>query len=208
MHANLFAEKNLLLWCQHTVNINRPVLRETTMSIVPNKEKNNKPKSNRRRNKKRRTEDFSDSSSSESSSDNESEVEERENEANDTIIEEELDAVLSDVETENAKTNDEDFLKTKGKLQTIHLTKTQLNEANVKNLNTAKIAGHLKKDTKDLENDYMGLMFENYGEDINNLRNASDFNERSLSILANALKNGGNIFDEETLKAVVGGNTN
>jgi ribosome assembly protein 3 len=51
-------------------------------------------------------------------------------------------------------------------------------------------------------------MFENYGEDINNLRNASDFNERSLSILANALKNGGNIFDEETLKAVVGGNTN
>ncbi|CCH44467.1 hypothetical protein BN7_4031 [Wickerhamomyces ciferrii] len=177
--------------------------------IIPKNDKEVKQKANRRRRKKRRTEDFSDSSDSSSSSSSESEDEEKDDEEQqkEANIDEEGDlAVLSDSEItpiiENKKA-EEDFKNIKNKLKTVELTKTPLNYSS-KNINLNQVESLINQGNKQLENDYLGLMFENYGDDIDEVRKAPDFNERSLTILANVLKNGSNIFDEETLRAVVG----
>lgn len=57
--------------------------------------------------------------------------------------------------------------------------------------------------TSELKNSYLELMFENYGEDINSLRKAPDFTNKSLVMLANVLKDGSAMFDVETLKAIL-----
>lgn len=181
-------------------------------SIIPKNDTTIKPKANRRRRKKRRTEDFSDSSdSSSSSSSSESENEDSEEKSNEigNEIDEDGDvAVLSDNEIHmdhNQESNDSSFSNVKNKLKTVELTRTPLNEShNNKNINLHQVESLINQGNKKLENEYLGLMFENYGDDIDHIRKAPDFNERSLTILANVLKNGGNIFDEETLKAVVG----
>lgn len=179
------------------------------MSIVPKTEKTTNSGPARRRRKKRRTEDFSDSSDSSSSSDSGSGDEE--NQKNDDVtkqnegivadvdVDVDGDVVLDDTEIQ---IENENFDITKEKLKIVTLTKTAMNER-TKNFNTTEVENTLTRNRKDLENEYLGLMLENYGEDMNKLRTAPDFNERSLGILANALKNGSNIFDEDTLKAVV-----
>lgn len=57
--------------------------------------------------------------------------------------------------------------------------------------------------TNELKNSYLELMFENYGEDINSLRKAPDFTNKSLVMLANVLKDGAAMFDVETLKTIL-----
>ena len=47
------------------------------------------------------------------------------------------------------------------------------------------------------------MLFQNYGEDINSLRNAPDFTNKSLVLLANVLKDGSKMFDVDTLKTIV-----
>lgn len=175
-------------------------------SIIPKNEKGAKPKAARRRRKKRRTEDFSDSSdsSSSSSSSSESENEDVDDKKDETNIDEDGDvAILSDSEIQIEDVKEEKFNKVQNKLKTIELTKTGLNNGG-KNININQVENIINQGNKQLENEYLGLMFENYGDDIDQIRKAPDFNERSLTILANVLKNGGNIFDEETLKTVVG----
>lgn len=172
-------------------------------SIIPKNEKGAKPKAARRRRKKRRTEDFSDSSDSSSSSESENE-EETNDKKDETNIDEDGDIdVLSDSEIHIDDVKDEKFNKVQNKLKTVQLTSTALNHGS-KNININQVESIINQGNKNLENEYLGLMFENYGDDIDQIRKAPDFNERSLTILANVLKNGGNIFDEETLKAVVG----
>jgi len=195
-------------------------------SIIPKNEKpmNARSKANRRRRKKRRTEDFSDSSSSSSSSESSesSESENEEVEENgkgeiDVDVGVDVDAVLSDDEMkiDEIDNKDEDFSKIKNKLKTIQLTKTELNNnGNMndygynkinKNINLNQVENIINQNNnKFLENEYLGLMFKNYSDDIDKIRKVPDFNEKSLTILANVLKNGNNIFDEDTLKAVVG----
>jgi ribosome assembly protein 3 len=170
------------------------------MSIVPKNEASTRSNVSRRRRKKRRTEDFSDSSSSDSESENEKEEAEPV-ESLDQHVDADGDVVLEDseIQIEAEKDNFDDV---KQKLNTVNLTKTALNQA-TKNVDTNQVESILKQNRKELENEYLGLMFESYGDDINALRTAADFNESSLTILAMALKNGHNIFDEDTLKAVV-----
>lgn len=182
--------------------------------IIPKNDKETKPKANRRRRKKRRTEDFSDSSDSSDSSSSSSESENELDDQPDKIDnnKESIDAdgdmaVLSDTEInieEEELNKDPSFGNIKNKLKTVELTSTALNKGNNKNINLNQVENIINQGNKQLENEYLSLMFENYGDDIDQIRKAPDFNERSLTILANVLKNGNNIFDEETLKAVVG----
>lgn len=170
------------------------------MSIVPKTDGKAVGRNNRRnRKKKRRTEDFSSDSDSSSSSENESE-QETEDKEEETQLDQDGDVVLSDHED---VIEEETFQDTQRKIQTINLTKTDLNNGD-KNINLGNINSTLKADRKELEDEYLGLMFDYYGDDIVELRNAPDFNpDRSLNILATVLRNGSNIFDEDTLKTVV-----
>ncbi|KAH3675655.1 hypothetical protein WICMUC_002572 [Wickerhamomyces mucosus] len=179
------------------------------MSLVPRNDKETKPKANRRRRKKRRTEDFSDSSSDDSSSDEQSDKEvanEEQNENNNkdlnTLVDNDEDIVLSDSELPNQK--NEDFINVSTKLKKINLTKTALNEtSNLSKLNLNSISKNLSNESNELQNSYLNLMFKNFGDDVNELRKAPDFSEKNLIVLANVLKNGANIFDQDTLKAIV-----
>lgn len=51
---------------------------------------------------------------------------------------------------------------------------------------------------------YMQLVTSEFGEELNQVRKAKDFNERSLPMLVRALRMGVNIFDAGEKKAVVG----
>lgn len=50
----------------------------------------------------------------------------------------------------------------------------------------------------------MQLVTSEFGEELNQVRKAKDFNERSLPMLVRALRMGVNIFDAGEKKAVVG----
>ncbi|CEP62007.1 Rsa3p LALA0_S04e05600g [Lachancea lanzarotensis] len=182
-----------------------------------------------RRSKKRRTAEVSDSDSSSSSfSASESESEQRENasgaaadgDADDAVDLEELDIELSDVETsqhDGLRQNQDESMDTATReaLNGISLTTTELSRSsrkNVNNIDLAKIQLTLQeaqkkvsnaKDQGQLKNAYLGVLFNHYGEDVNSLREASDFTPKSLVLLANVLKDGGQIFDIDTLRAVV-----
>lgn len=169
-----------------------------------------------RRRKKRRTVDVSDSSSSDSSSDNESgreakavEVEEEDIQLTDDEVAVEEKVAIDVVETLDDKAKD--------KLNTIPFTTTELTERNDYNkgqsADLTKVKESLQEDRQKLgtalnnmaeeKNKYLGLMFENYGEDINSLREAPDFTNKSLVMLANVLKDGTGMFDVDTLKTIL-----
>lgn len=188
--------------------------------------KNQKANKKSRRRKKRRTADSSDSESS-SSSDNESatmEVNEPAEEVNDSDVE------LSDSGAVNKSGVQEEVLNdaTKDKLSNIHFTTTELtqrgsssgekrgnvdlkkvNEAievgnkNVKEIAAEQATPSSGKSKTALKNQYLGVMFESYGEDINKLRQAPDFTNKSLVLLANVLKEGSNMFDTDSLEAIL-----
>ncbi|CCE62363.1 hypothetical protein TPHA_0C02080 [Tetrapisispora phaffii CBS 4417] len=60
-----------------------------------------------------------------------------------------------------------------------------------------------KKADNQLKNEYLNLLFTNYGDDVNSLREAPDFSTKSLSILANVLKDGTKMFDQDTLRSIL-----
>ncbi|CEP25025.1 unnamed protein product [Cyberlindnera jadinii] len=183
------------------------------MGIVPKNDNSTRPNSNRRRRKKRRTEDFSDSSDSSDSSSSSSSDDDQDHTEEvppSGEVDQDGDFVLEDDEIANighhdegeAKEGEDDSAGIKQKVKLINLTKSALNEGS-KTLDTNQVESSLQKGKKTLETDYLSLMFNSYGDDIDKLRSAPDFNERSLTVLANALKNGSNIFDEDTLLAIL-----
>ncbi|CCF59584.1 hypothetical protein KAFR_0H01740 [Kazachstania africana CBS 2517] len=177
--------------------------------------KSNSNKKSRRR-KKRRTADVSDSSSSDSSSSSDNEVvmdEEIQKEDKEIEV---SDVELSDKEKESVLKEELDDT-TKDKLSNISFTKTELITQNKNigrdNFDFKKISATLEdgkqklfereETNKKLKNDYLGLLFESYGDDINAVRESSDFTNKSLVLLANVLKEGSNMFDTDTLKTIL-----
>lgn len=188
--------------------------------------KNQKANKKSRRRKKRRTADSSDSDSS-SSSDNETatmQVDEPAEEVNVSDVE------LSDNESVRKTDTPEEILddSTKDKLSNIHFTTTELTQRgastgdkkgtvdlkkvedaitagneNVQKLASAQTSFPSGKSKAALKQQYLGVMFENYGEDINKLRQAPDFTNKSLVLLANVLKEGSNMFDTDSLEAIL-----
>jgi len=52
---------------------------------------------------------------------------------------------------------------------------------------------------------YMRLITTEFGDDLNALRQAKDFGDKSLPMLVRALRQGVNIFDKEERRVVIGG---
>lgn len=178
-----------------------------------------------RRRKKRRTVDVSDSSDSDSSSDNDSG---KENDKAVEVVEEE-DIQLTDDEAVGAqnvaKENNVEKLddRVRDQLNTIPFTRTELTDrtdySKGQGADLTKVKESLEQDRKKLssalesqttskvasenKNAYLNMMFENYGEEINSLRNAPDFTNKSLVMLANVLKDGTGMFDVDTLKTIL-----
>ncbi|SCU87122.1 LAME_0D08856g1_1 [Lachancea meyersii CBS 8951] len=189
----------------------------------------NGPSKKTRRSKKRRTAEVSDSDSSSSSSSSDSESEQPTRNSGETasggaikdIAVEELDVELSDLEEDRKNDvigeNEDEVLDkaTRQILNDIPLTTTELSEKsrkNVNNIDLTKIQQTIQeaqervsfsKDEGQLKNAYLSVLFKHYGEDVNSLREAQDFTPKSLVLLANVLKDGGNMFDIDTLRTVV-----
>ncbi|ODV67348.1 hypothetical protein HYPBUDRAFT_153171 [Hyphopichia burtonii NRRL Y-1933] len=175
---------------------------------VPN-EKLGNPKSSRRRRKKRRTEDFSsDESSSSSSSDSDNDKEE-EIKGSDNIENgktpniDDIDIDSDDEKITNNK-NETELLsqETQKQINEIKFTSNTLNSNN-----TTRTAEEIKqtvdKDRNDLESQFLGLMASNFSDDLDELRKKPDFTDKSLVMLAKVLQSGSNIFDEDSLDALI-----
>lgn len=186
-----------------------------------------------RRRKKRRTADVSDSSDSDSSSsDNEMQIDTTNKGAEQPTEEQQPIGQLSDIELSDdesgKKNNDNDENlndETKENLTNIPFTTTELtqtfahnkydsaNTIDLKKVNETLTDANTKLNTlidektkainSNLQNEYLGILFQNYGDDINSLRNAPDFTNKSLVLLANVLKDGSKMFDVDTLKTIV-----
>ncbi|ODV98194.1 hypothetical protein PACTADRAFT_14664 [Pachysolen tannophilus NRRL Y-2460] len=184
----------------------------------------NSKKNKRRRRKKRRTEDFSSdsSSSSEDDSDNNKDSDnvttsqqdiENDKDNNNNIT---IDDINMHSDSEEASTKIQPLKivdETRSKLQkidinsqpSISLLTQQKMQSGFKNnqLNLEKISSKIESERDALANDYLSLMASTYSEDVDELRKKPDFTEKSLPLLAKLLKSGANIFDDETLKAVI-----
>lgn len=51
---------------------------------------------------------------------------------------------------------------------------------------------------------YLKLITEEFGDELNELRHAKDFGDKSLPMLIRALKSGANIFSQEERRTVLG----
>lgn len=186
---------------------------------------NNKKRSNRRR-KKRRTEDFSsssESSSSESSESSHEDLDDPEKEIPKQDIN--IDDIDIDSETEtNTLTTDNSSNKLipqdlsiteKQQLNTIPFTKTSI--SNITNDNQLKTIPNINEINKNLDqrknqlnNEFLKIMTNEFGDDLDELRKKPDFSEKSLVILAKTLQLGVNMFDIDVLNGLIqeSGNTN
>ncbi|CAX44706.1 conserved hypothetical protein [Candida dubliniensis CD36] len=186
---------------------------------------NNKKRSNRRR-KKRRTEDFSsssESSSSESSESSHEDLDDPEKEIPEQDIN--IDDIDIDSETEtNTLTTDNSSNKLipqdlsiteKQQLNTIPFTKTSI--SNITNDNQLKTIPNINEINKNLDqrknqlnNEFLKIMTNEFGDDLDELRKKPDFSEKSLVILAKTLQSGVNMFDIDVLNGLIqeSGNTN
>lgn len=181
-------------------------------------EKIGNPKSNRRRRKKRRTEDFSsdsDSSSSSSSDESMDEVTDEVKPIGETkkINIDDID-IDSDNEDEATSSHVQQHLRpeplnneTQEKLSNIKLTTTKLTSAGGysknSNIDMNQVKSKLAKDKDQLNNEYLMLMASSFSNDLDELRKKPDFTDKSLVLLAKTLQSGSNMFDADTLNAIL-----
>lgn len=156
-----------------------------------------------RRRKKRRTEDFSsDSSSSDSETEQVADSGEQESATKDSIVQTEVNIDDIDIESENEKDLDpEDTILLEETKQ--QLAKVKFTVTNNLLFNESKEA--VRKDRGQLENEYLAFMASNFADDLDELRKKPDFKETSIVMLAKTLQSGANMFDDETLEALLGG---
>lgn len=165
---------------------------------------NDKKVKNRRR-KKRRTEDFSsdsDSDSSSSSSNDEAPTEAQEEPtqpASQPAKSIDINDVDVDSENEEAETQAQNEPLSKEVLDKVKSIKF----TSLENQSLAEAQQTLNKDKQQLENEYLGLMATSFANDIDELRKKPDFTDKSVVMLAKALQSGSNMFDEDSLDALL-----
>ncbi|KAG7807685.1 hypothetical protein KL921_003980 [Ogataea angusta] len=149
----------------------------------------------RRARKKRRTEDFSSSSESENDSDSMSVA---------SVHEEQPDApeayTIDGLDTQEVSDSTQLRLQQLNKDRLASLEHSLV--SNVK-LDLDAAQNQIKNAREQLQNEYLKKMLVTYSEDLDALRQKTDFKENSLKTLARLLKESGNIFDDETLKSLV-----
>lgn len=175
-----------------------------------------------RRRKKRRTEDFSSSSesSSSSSSDNDSDEEKIQDKDNtEAVASHSLDHdmvidINSDVEEdkkENSKVPDNLSIEQKKQLDAIPFTTTSVSRVTNTNTvsalktlpNVAETSRSIDSTKQELNSKFLKLMTKEFGNDLDELRQKPDFNGKSLATLAKVLQSGVNMFDFDTVQALV-----
>ena len=184
-------------------------------------EKIGNPKSNRRRRKKRRTEDFSSDSESSSSSSSSSSDELMDDAAEEPKpIEETKNINIDDIDIDSDKEADINSQDKQGqlrpeplsnetheKLSNIKLTTSKLTSVSGSsknnNIDLNQVKKTLAKDKDKLNNEYLMLMASSFSNDLDELRKKPDFTDKSLVLLAKTLQSGSNMFDEETLNAIL-----
>ncbi|CAI4046471.1 hypothetical protein SKDZ_12G2540 [Saccharomyces kudriavzevii ZP591] len=130
------------------------------------------------------------------------------------------DVELSDEESKDLKPNFKEVIDVSTKISLSKLTEPSRSQNKESFMNTSKIAENIKlargeynelaenftpkgKEKSKLREQYLNLLFMNYGDDINRLRSAPDFTNKSLSILADALDEGIGMFDIGELESVL-----
>lgn len=158
-----------------------------------------------RRRKKRRTEDFSsDSSSSDSDTEQVADSGEhanaKESAVRHSIGEPEVNIDDIDIESDTEKTADpvDNTLLDETKEQ---LAKVKFTVTDGLPLNEAKLA--VSKDKAQLESEYLAFMASTFANDLDELRKKPDFTDKSIVMLAKTLQSGANMFDDETLEALL-----
>lgn len=183
------------------------------------KEDRNNAKRNSRRRKKRRTDFSSDLESSLSEeSGNESDVDENNDvEEKHTTIKEAVEPVkevrISDITLDQyvEQTDDVEKLTGEARRQIEELNEILSTETNVHNITIdtineqkEKLANYKKTHTRNEEkkkvsesvkDEYLSLMMQSYGDDLDELRKAKDLLENSLPMLANLLREGASVFE-------------
>lgn len=157
-----------------------------------------------RRRKKRRTEDFSsDSSSSDSEAEqvaDSGDADAKESAVKESISEPEvnIDDIDIDSDTEKAADPVDNTLPEETKEQ---LAKVNFTVTDGLPLNDAKLA--VSKGRAQLENEYLAFMASTFANDLDELRKKPDFTDKSIVMLAKTLQSGANMFDDETLEALL-----
>lgn len=163
-----------------------------------NEQIKNRVKKNSRRRKKRRTEDFSSLSLSSSESESEREVAPTADDVKEDIVEVDDADMVSDSEDPRALSDE-----TRVQLSAIKLTSMALSAGSGRNVDTAKVSETLARDRSELNKEFLTLMASTFSNDLDELRKKPDFSLKSLPILAKALQSGANMFDEDTLNAIL-----
>ena len=151
-----------------------------------------------RRRKKRRTEDFSSDSDSDSSSLSESETVQQPEKTDEPQQQVSIDDM--DIQSDSETKQDEEELQISKEIQkkvdNIKFTTT-------KNQTLAEAKETVHRDRQELENQYLAYMATNFSEDLDQLRKKPDFTSNSIVLLAKTLQSGSNMFDSETLAALL-----
>ncbi|CAI7249976.1 BEM_collapsed_G0038670.mRNA.1.CDS.1 [Saccharomyces cerevisiae] len=130
------------------------------------------------------------------------------------------DVELTDEESKDLKLNSKEVIDDLTKISLSKIPEPTKSQNKEGFMNASKIAENIKlareeynglaenfvpkgKDKTKLREEYLNLLFENYGDDINRLRAAPDFTNKSLSILADALQEGIGMFDIGELELVL-----
>lgn len=154
-----------------------------------------------RRRKKRRTQDSSSESSSDSSDHSDSETKPLPL-ASETAIENKPNYDIDDIDIESDQEKDvveknklmpEATLK---QMETIKFTTTD-------NIPLAEAKDQIKRDRLELESKFLAEMATTFANELDELRQKPDFSEKSIVLLAKTLQSGSNMFDEETLEALL-----
>lgn len=156
------------------------------------------PKQNRnRRKKKRRTEDFSSDSDSDSSDSSSTETEPA------PVVEAPVEKAINiddvDIDSDSEKPHNTEeplSLEAQKQVKSIKFTTTE-NQA------LAEAQETIRKDRQQLESEFLGLMATGFAGDLDELRKKPDFTEKSIVMLAKTLQSGSNMFDDETLDALL-----
>ena len=143
------------------------------------------------------------------------------NEDKDDDIEIEVsDVELTDEESKDIKSNSKEIIDDLTKISLRKIPEPSRSQKKDVFMNSSKIAQNIKlsrdeynelaenftpkgNDKSKIREEYLNLLFENYGDDINRLRSAPDFTNKSLSILADALQEGIGMFDIGELESVL-----
>lgn len=158
-----------------------------------------------RRRKKKRTEDFSSDSSDSSDSDSDSKEEDKNEKPQngEEVKEAQQDINIDDIDMESDSEKTESEPVSEPLPNDVQNAIRAIKFSSTANQNAQESKETLKKDKQQLENEYLAYMASTFGNDIDELRKKPDFTEKSIVILAKTLQSGSNMFDPETLDALL-----